>query len=122
MKDPPAQAPPFLKAGVPVALGGNLNPGTQRMESVSLLLAAGCVLAGMTPAQALYGMTAAAARALLLQESRGKLVPGLRGDIVVHGTKDPAHLPYHGAVEHARVVVRRGKVELDLRKEPLRCG
>src|SRR5207248_2568077 len=65
---------------------------------------------------------AAATRELLLQESRGKLVPGLRGDIVVHGTKDPAHLPYHGAVEHARVVVRRGKVELDLRKEPLRCG
>jgi len=122
LKDPPAQAPPFLKAGVPVALGGNLNPGTQRMESVSLLLAAGCLLAGMTPAQALYGMTAAAARALLLQESRGKLVPGLRADIVVHGTKDPAHLPYHGAVEHARVVVRAGRVELDLRKEPLRCA
>jgi imidazolonepropionase len=122
LKDPPAQAPPFLKAGVPVALGGNLNPGTQRMESVSLLLAAGCVLAGMTPAQALYGMTAAAARALLLQESRGKLVAGLRADIVVHGTKDPAHLPYHGAVEHARVVVRGGKVVLDLRKEPLLCG
>jgi imidazolonepropionase len=122
LKDPPAQAPPFLKAGVPVALGGNLNPGTQRMESVSLLLAAGCVLAGMTPAQALYGVTAAAARALLLQESRGKLVRGLRADVVIHGTRDPAHLPYHAAVEHSRLVVWGGKVVLDLRKEPLRCG
>jgi imidazolonepropionase len=122
LKDPPAQAPPFLKAGVPVALGGNLNPGTQRMESVSLLLAAGCVLAGLTPAQALYAVTAAAARALLLQESRGKLVAELRADIVIHGTRDPAHLPYHAAVEHARVVVRGGKVALDLRNEPLRCG
>ena len=122
LRDSAAKAAPFLQAGVPVALGGNLNPGTQRMESVSLLLAAGCLLAGMTPAQALYAVTAAAARALLLQESRGKLAPGLRADLVIHGTKDPAHLPYHAAVEHARVVVRGGKVILDLRKEPLRCG
>jgi len=122
LRDSAAKAAPFLQAGVPVALGGNLNPGTQRMESLSLLLASGCLLAGMTPAQALYGVTAAAARALLLQESRGKLVPGLRADIVIHGTRDPAHLPYHAAVEHARVVVRAGKVILDLRKEPLRCG
>jgi imidazolonepropionase len=122
LRDSAAKATPFLQAGVPVALGGNLNPGTQRMESVSLLLAAGCLLAGMTPAQALYAVTAAAARALLLQESRGKLMAGLRADIVIHGTKDPAHLPYHAAVEHARVVVRGGKVMLDLRKEPLRCG
>jgi imidazolonepropionase len=122
LRDSAAKATPFLQAGVPVALGGNLNPGTQRMESVSLLLAAGCLLAGMTPAQALYAVTAAAARALLLQESRGKLMAGLRADIVIHGTKDPAHLPYHAAVEHARVVVRGGKVILDLRKEPLRCG
>jgi imidazolonepropionase len=122
LRDSAAKAPPFLQAGVPVALGGNLNPGTQRMESVSLLLASGCLLAGLTPAQALYGVTAAAARALLLQETRGKLVAGLRADIVVHGTKDPAHLPYHAALEHARVVVGAGKVVLDLRKEPLRCG
>jgi imidazolonepropionase len=121
LRDRAAQAAPFLQAGVPVALGGNCNPGTQRIESVSLLLSAGCLMAGLTPAQALYGVTAAAAQALLLRD-RGRLAPGLRADLVVHGTRDPAHLPYHAGVEHARVVVRAGKVVFDLRKEALRCG
>jgi imidazolonepropionase len=86
-----------------------------------MLIAAGCVLAGLTPAQALYAVTAAAAQALLLRD-RGRLAPGLRGDLVIHGTRDPGHLPYHAAVEHARVVVRSGKIVLDLRSEPLLCG
>ncbi len=112
----PAQAALFLLGGVPVALGGNLNPGTQRIESVSLLLAAGCLLAGLTPAQALWACTAGGARALRLDD-RGRLAPGLRGDLVLWATRDPAHLPYHAGVEHAALVVRAGRVCLDLRGE-----
>jgi imidazolonepropionase len=102
---------------VPVALGGNLNPGSQRLESVSLLLAAGCLLAGLTPAQALWACTAGGAHALRLAD-RGRLAPGLRGDLVLWSTTDPAHLPYHAGVEHALVVIRAGKIQLDLRGEP----
>ena len=116
----PAQAAAFLKAGVPVALGGNVNPGSQRIESVSLLLAAGCLLAGLTPAQALWACTAGGARALRLDD-RGRLAPGLRGDLVLWATRDPAHLPYHAGVEHAALVVRGGRVALDLRGEPPVC-
>ncbi len=116
----PAQAAAFLKAGVPVALGGNLNPGSQRIESVSLLLAAGCLLAGLTPAQALWACTAGAARALRLDD-RGQLAPGLRGDLVLWATRDPAHLPYHAGVEHAALVIRSGRVLLDLRDQLPRC-
>jgi imidazolonepropionase len=117
----PAQAAPFLQAGVPVALGGNVNPGSQRIEGSSLLLAAGCLLCGLTPAQSLYAVTAAAAHALRLND-RGRLAPGLRADFVLHATRDPAHLPYHAGVDHARLVVRFGEVVLDLRAEPpLRC-
>jgi imidazolonepropionase len=122
LKDPrPAQAAPFLAAGVPVALGSNLNPGSQRMEGVSLLLAAGCLLAGLTSEQALYACTAAAAQALHLPD-RGRLATGLRADFVLHATREPAHLPYHAGVDHARLVVRRGEIVLDLRNDPpLRC-
>jgi imidazolonepropionase len=118
----PAQAAPFLAAGVPVALGTNLNPGSQRMEGFSLLLAAGCLFSGLTPAQALWACTFGAARALHLAD-RGSLVPGLRADVVLHATRDPAHLPYHAGVDHARLVLRRGHVILDSRHDPLlNCG
>lgn len=117
----PAQARLFLDAGGAVALGGNLNPGSQRIESVSLLIAAGCLIAGLTPQQALFAMTAAAARALRAKD-RGQLVPGMRADLVVWAARDAAHLAYHAGVEHARVVVRRGEVVCDRRADPpLRC-
>jgi imidazolonepropionase len=118
----PAQAAPFLAAGVPVALGTNLNPGSQRLEGFSLLLAAGCLFSGLTPAQALWACTFGAARALHLDD-RGRLAAGLRADIVLHATRDPAHLPYHAGVDHARLVIRRGQIVLDLRNDPaLNCG
>jgi imidazolonepropionase len=118
----PAQAAPFLAAGVPVALGTNLNPGSQRLEVFSLLLAAGCLFTGLTPAQALWACTFGAARALHLAD-RGRLAPGLRADIVLHATRDPAHLPYHAGVDHARLVLRRGEIVLDVRNDaPLNCG
>ena len=113
----PAQAAPFLAAGVPVALGTNLNPGSQRLEGFSLLLAAGCLFSGLTPAQALWACTFGAARALHLAD-RGALATGLRADVVLHATREPAHLPYHAGVDHARVVLRRGEFVLDLRNEP----
>ena len=84
----------------------------------SLLLAAGCLFSGLTPAQALWACTFGAARALHLAD-RGALATGLRADIVLHATREPAHLPYHAGVDHARFVLRRGQVILDLRHDPL---
>jgi imidazolonepropionase len=109
LRERAAPAPPFLDAGITVALGSNLNPGTQRIESVSMLLAAGCLLAGLTPAQALWSCTAGAAKALRLSD-RGVLRTGLRADLVLFSCADAAHLPYHAGVEHARVVIHDGEI------------
>ncbi len=109
LREPAAQAKRFMDAGVAVALGSNINPGTQPIESVSMLLAAGCLLCGLTPPQALWACTAGGARALRLGD-RGVLRPGLRADLVLFSCSDAAHLPYHAGVEHAQVVIHRGKV------------
>jgi len=116
----PAQAKPFLDAGVTVALGSNVNPGSQRIESVSMLLAAGCLLSGLTPAQALWACTAGAGRALRLDD-RGVLKPGTRADLVLFATRDPAHLPYHAGVEHAQLVIHAGHIVHDARGQTLHC-
>ena len=109
LRQQPAQAKPFLDAGVTVALGSNVNPGSQRIESVSMLLAAGCLLAGLTPAQALWACTAGAARALRLSD-RGTIERGRRADLVLFSTADAAHLPYHAGVDHATFVAVGGSV------------
>ncbi len=122
LRDPhPAQARPLIEAEVTVALGSNVNPGSQRIESPSFLLAAGCLIAGLTPAQALWACTAGAARALRMDD-RGVLKRGARADLVLFATKDPAHLPYHAGVEHARLVVHGGEIVHDARNEVLHCG
>jgi imidazolonepropionase len=114
LREKAASAVPFLEAGVPVALGSNINPGSQRIESVSMLLAAGCLLSGLTPAQALWACTAGGARALRLSD-RGTLRAGSRADLVLFSTSDPDHLPYHAGVEHAALVIRAGRIVHDAR-------
>jgi imidazolonepropionase len=109
LREAAAPAAPFLRSGVTVALGSNINPGTQPIESVSMLLAAGCLLSGLTPAQALWACTAGGARALRLPD-RGTLAAGLRADLVLFSCTGAEHLPYHAGVEHAQVVVRSGKI------------
>ena len=113
----PAQGPLFLAAGATVALGGNLNPGTQRLEGASLLLAAGCLIAGLSPAQSLWACTRGGASALRLRD-RGRLAPGLRADLVLFAAPGADHLAWHGGVDHARVVIREGRIVLDRRSEP----
>ncbi len=114
LRDKAASAAPFLEAGVPVALGSNINPGSQRIESVSMLLAAGCLLSGLTAAQALWACTAGGARALRLSDC-GTLRSGSRADLVLFSTSDPDHLPYHAGVEHAALVIRGGRIVHDAR-------
>ena len=118
LRDAAARARPFLEAGVTVALGSNLNPGTQRIESASMLLAAGCLLCGLTPAQALWASTAGAARALRLDD-RGEVRAGLRADLTLFWTSDAAHLPYHAGVEHARAVIAGGRVVFERPARPV---
>jgi imidazolonepropionase len=109
LQEPATQAAPFLDAGVAVALGSNINPGTQPIESVSMLLAAGCLLSGLTPAQALWACTAGAARALRMKD-RGTLQAGQRADLTLFSCADADHLPYHAGVEHAQLVVSAGRI------------
>jgi len=121
LRQEPARAATFLSAGCTVALGSNLNPGSQRIEGVSMLLAAACLFCGLTPAQALWAATAGAAKALRIRD-RGQLIPGMRADLVLWSCGDAAHLAYHGGVEHAQVVIRRGEIVLDRRAgAPLDC-
>ncbi len=99
----------LVDAGVPVALGSNLNPGSSMSENLSLSLSLACLGNGLTPGEALWAATRGGALALRLPGA-GRLAPGLPADLVLWGARDPDHLAWHAGVNHALAVVRHGRL------------
>ena len=99
---PPIDA--FRKAGIPMAVATDLNPGTSPLASLPLAMNMACTLFRMTPEEALLGGTAHAARALGLAD-RGTIAPGRLADLVIWDTDHPADLGYRigWATPHARI-------------------
>lgn len=90
------QRPPvdlFRKNDVPMALATDANPGSSPMTSILLAMNMGCTLFGLTPAEALAGVTRNAAMALGLSDT-GILRTGLRADLALWNVAQPAELSY----------------------------
>ena len=79
-KTPPVSA--LRSHGIRIALATDCNPGTSPMASLLLAMNMGCVLFGLSPEEALRGVTKNAARALGVQD-RGLLRVGARADLAL---------------------------------------
>jgi imidazolonepropionase len=91
-----SQAPPvdaFRTAGTKMALATDCNPGSSPLSSLLLVMNMGCTLFGLTPEEALRGVTTHAADALGLTDC-GRIMPGQRADICVWNVTQPAELAY----------------------------
>jgi imidazolonepropionase len=88
---PPIEA--LRRHGVPMAVATDMNPGSSPMASILLAMNMACTLFRLTPAEALAGVTAHAARALGLP-GRGTLAPGQIADLAVWNCQHPAELAY----------------------------
>ena len=104
---PPARA--FVDAGAIVALATDFNPGSAFCESLPVVATLGCTQLGLSPEEALAGMTVNAAHVLGLTD-RGRIAPGLRADVVLLDAPDWRHLAYHLAGDIVHTVVRGGRV------------
>ncbi len=92
-------------AGVPLAVATDWNPGSSPLGSIRLAMHMACTLFGLTPAEALAGVTRNAARALGLGD-RGTIASGQRADLVFWSVGSPAELAYQvGAPTPDRVLV-----------------
>ncbi|WP_375744528.1 imidazolonepropionase [Corallococcus interemptor] len=96
-------------AGVNIALGSNVNPGSSMTENLALVLGLACLENGLSAAEAYWAATRGAAQCLGLQR-QGRLAVGDAGDLVVFSCRSYRHLPYHLGISHARVVVKGGRV------------
>lgn len=92
-----APARRLLDAGATVALASDCNPGSSYTTNMPLVVALGCLLYGMTPAEALRAATLGGARALGLDDV-GHLGVGARADLAVLDAPSPVHLAYRPGV------------------------
>jgi imidazolonepropionase len=92
IRKPPVDA--LRHAGVPIAIATDCNPGTSPVASALIALNMACTLFGMTPEEALAGMTRNAASALGMQDEIGTLEAGKSADLAVWNISDPAELAY----------------------------
>src|SRR3546814_17195772 len=77
-----------------MAVATDCNPGTSPVLSPTLMLNMACTLFGLTPEEAVAGMTREAARALALQDEVGTLSAGKAADLCVWCVSRPAELCY----------------------------
>ncbi|MEQ8179536.1 MAG: imidazolonepropionase [Amphiplicatus sp.] len=94
----------FRKHGVAMAIASDCNPGTSPMVAPSLVMNMACTLFGLTPEEALAGMTRNAAAALGLSGEIGTLEAGKAADVVIWRVSRPAEIAYWvGAAAPERV-------------------
>ena len=104
-RKPPVQA--LRDAGVPLVVATDLNPGSSPLGSPLLAMHFACTLYGLTPAEALAGMTREAARVLALPD-RGRVGEGMRADLACWDVESLAELPYWMGFNTCAAVVSGG--------------
>src|SRR5436305_3067739 len=82
------------KHKVPIAIATDCNPGTSPVLSPTLAMNMACTLFGLTPEEALAGMTVNAARALGLASQVGSVAPGKSADLCAWRIESLAELGY----------------------------
>lgn len=104
----PARA--MIEAGVGLVLATDFNPGSSPTPSMQMILSLACTQMRMTPAEVITASTINAAFSLGLGARVGSLEPGKQADIVVFDCPDYRQIPYFYGINHARMVIKSGRV------------
>ncbi|MGI9281202.1 MAG: imidazolonepropionase [Endozoicomonas sp.] len=108
-----SQLPPVEKlraSGIPMALATDLNPGTSPFTSLRLMMNMACTLFGLTPSEALAGVTRQSARALGLHHQVGMIKTGYQADLTLWPIQSPASLAASLTGERPSLTFYQGKV------------
>lgn len=99
----------LLDRGAAVALASDFNPGTSPCFNLQTVAYFGRKLFGMTAAEALYGVTRAAAASLRYPEA-GRLRSGGLADFVALAVESPDEFGWQHGGNLATAVVHRGEI------------
>ncbi|MDR3586548.1 MAG: imidazolonepropionase [Desulfosporosinus sp.] len=105
-----ARAREMIRAGVPVALATDSNPGSSPTESMPFVLTLACLYLRLTPEEALTAVTINAAHAISRADQAGSLEVGKQGDVLILDIPNLNYLPYHFGSNPVGTVIKRGRV------------
>ena len=94
--------------GVSMAIATDLNPGSSPINSPLTAMNMACVLFGLSPEEALCGMTRNAAKVLGMSGDRGILSAGSCADVVLWDIDHPSELPYWIGANPCDAIVQAG--------------
>lgn len=95
---------------IPIAIASDCNPGTSPILSLPLIMSMACTLFGLTPQEALQGVTRNAARALGIEATHGTLSVGKVADIAIWNVNHPRDLMYYLGGQPLASLVKNGEI------------
>jgi imidazolonepropionase len=103
------RVPALRKAGIPIAIATDCNPGTSPNVSLLIAMNMACVRFGLRSWEALRAVTVNAARALGIGERVGSLEKGKDADFAIWQTETPGELAYSFGQTRCLGTVKRGR-------------
>ncbi|PJJ59882.1 imidazolonepropionase [Hymenobacter chitinivorans] len=98
----------LIEQGLPVAISTDFNPGSCPSKNLWLALSVACLKMGLTPLEAIAGVTLNAAWALNRATEIGSIAVGKRADILVLDVPDYQQIPYWLGENPVREVIIGG--------------
>ena len=105
-----APARDMVRAGVPVAMASDFNPGSCPCLNMQLVINLGCLKYRLTPEEVLTAVTLNAAAAIDRAGTIGSVEPGKAGDLVIWEAADLNYLCYRMGSNLVRNVIKGGQV------------
>ncbi len=105
--------PEFRRAGVPLALATDFNPGTCMTNNLQAIASIASSRWRMPVDVILRGMTIEAARAVGGAEDIGRIASGKRADLLILDCEHEGDLVYRFGVNHVGTVIKRGHVVVE---------
>ena len=99
----------MINAELPVVLATDFNPGSSPTPSLPMVMSLACTQMKMTPGEALSACTVNAAASLDLEDSKGRLEPGMDADVVIWDCSDWREIIQFFGNEMARIVIAGGQ-------------
>lgn len=105
-----APARDMVKAGVPVAMATDFNPGSCPCLNMQFVINLGCLKYKLTPEEVLTAVTLNGAAAIGMADKVGSVEPGKQGDLVIWDAPDLDYICYRVGSNLVRTVIKKGFV------------
>ncbi len=98
----------LIDSGVDVALATDFNPGSSTINSLTLIMSLAVLNCGLTPMEAIKGVTWNAARSLKCEKIFGRIASGYQADLIFWDVNEIEEIPYWIGDDKINRIIKKG--------------